>query len=56
VILTDNLWRSRFLADPAILGKPITLNGEPYEIAGVMPASFRPLSESPAKQVHLHFQ
>ena len=45
VILTDNLWRSRFLADPSILGKPITLNGEPYEIVGVMPASFRPLSE-----------
>ena len=45
VILTDHLWRNRFGADPAVLGRKITLNGEPYEIVGVMPPSFRPLTE-----------
>ena len=28
-ILSDALWRRRFGADPAIVGQPITLNGEP---------------------------
>jgi putative ABC transport system permease protein len=45
VILADALWRSKFRADPSVLGTSITLNGEPYEIVGVMPASFRALSD-----------
>lgn len=39
VILTDRLWRSRFAADPAILGRRIQLNGELHTVVGVMPAS-----------------
>jgi putative ABC transport system permease protein len=34
-IVSDSLWRDRFGADPAILGKPITLDGEPYVIVGI---------------------
>jgi putative ABC transport system permease protein len=45
VILADSLWRSRFAADPSILGRSIRLNGEQHEIVGVMPASFRALTE-----------
>jgi hypothetical protein len=37
VILSDALWRSRFGADPAILGRNIRLNGEPRTMIGVMP-------------------
>ncbi len=37
VILSDSLWRSRFRADPAILGRAIQLNGEPHEVIGIMP-------------------
>ena len=40
VLLGDGLWRSRFGADPAILGKVLTLNGEPYEVIGVLPPDF----------------
>ena len=40
VVLSDKLWRSTFRADPAILGKPITLDGEPYSVIGVMPHGF----------------
>ena len=40
VVLSHGLWTSRFAQDPAILGKPVTLNGEPYDVLGVMPASF----------------
>src|SRR4051812_34797183 len=40
VVLGDNLWRSRFGADPSIIGKPISLNGNNYEVIGVAPAKF----------------
>jgi predicted permease len=40
VILTDSFWRSRFYADPAILGKAIVLDGAPHVVVGVLPASF----------------
>jgi predicted permease len=39
-VLMHNLWRNQFQSDPAILGKTVTLNGFPYTVVGVMPASF----------------
>jgi predicted permease len=41
VILTNRLWQSRFHGDPGILGHAITLNGTPYTVVGVLPASFQ---------------
>ena len=41
LVLGDRAWRRRFAADPQILGKQLVLDGEPYEIIGVMPPSFR---------------
>ncbi|HEX8775812.1 MAG TPA: ABC transporter permease [Pyrinomonadaceae bacterium] len=41
VILSNGLWQRRFGADPAIIGKTITLDGEGYNVVGVMPASFK---------------
>jgi predicted permease len=38
VILSDRLWRSRFAADPQIVGRKVTLNMQPYTVVGVMPA------------------
>lgn len=38
VLLADALWRSRFVADPSILGRAIQLNGEPHIVIGVLPA------------------
>jgi putative ABC transport system permease protein len=40
VILSSELWKRRFFSDPAIIGKPITLNGESYTVIGVTPATF----------------
>jgi predicted permease len=41
VLLSDGLWRLRFGADPQILGRSLTLNGESYQVAGVMPRGFQ---------------
>jgi predicted permease len=35
VILSEHLWRSRFGADPAIIGRKLTLNTINYEVVGV---------------------
>lgn len=39
-LLSDGLWRSRFGADPAILGREIVLDGTSRRIVGVMPPGF----------------
>ncbi|HEU5220264.1 MAG TPA: ABC transporter permease [Gemmatimonadales bacterium] len=48
VVLSDAVWRRRFGSDPGMLGKSITLNGEPWTVVGVLPREFRaPLLVSP---------
>ena len=39
-ILSDALWRRRFHADTAILGRQITLDGDLYTVIAVMPRGF----------------
>jgi len=38
-LLNEALWRSRFGADPHIVGKSLRLDGDAYTVVGVMPAS-----------------
>jgi predicted permease len=40
VILTDSFWRSQLKQEAGVLGHSITLDGEPYTIAGILPKSF----------------
>ncbi|MGE0464247.1 MAG: ABC transporter permease [Vicinamibacterales bacterium] len=39
-VISDRLWRSRYGADPTILGRPLLFNGEAYTVVGVMPPRF----------------
>jgi predicted permease len=39
-VLGHGTWTRRFGADPGVIGRAITLNGEPYTVVGVLPASF----------------
>jgi putative ABC transport system permease protein len=41
VVLSHELWKRRFAADPQIIGQSLTLNGSPYIVVGVMPGDFR---------------
>jgi len=41
VMLSYNLWKRRFGADPAILGKAITLNAKSCTVVGILPANLR---------------
>lgn len=40
-ILSDRLFARRFGGDPATIGRTVRLNGESYEVVGVMPERFR---------------
>lgn len=40
VVLSHGLWQRQFGGSTAVLGSSLTLNGVPYEIVGVMPATF----------------
>ncbi|HUQ83380.1 MAG TPA: ABC transporter permease [Gemmatimonadaceae bacterium] len=41
VVLGHGFWQRQFGGDRSIVGKPIILNGEQYDVIGVMPSSFR---------------
>ena len=40
VVLGDAAWRREFGADPAIVGQPLYLNGEPFTIVGIAAPEF----------------
>jgi putative ABC transport system permease protein len=63
VMIGEALWKRRFGADPAIVGRTITLNGLDYEIVGIAPAALPvltggdlwvPLTIDPGKEIRLN--
>ena len=61
VILSHALWQQRFASDPAIIGRPVQIEGVSRQVVGVMPPDFRfpsprtqiwvPLHNDPRNQV-----
>jgi putative ABC transport system permease protein len=43
-IVSDELWRNLYNADPGVLGRNVDVDGVPYVVVGVAPAGFRGLS------------
>jgi len=64
VLLTEGFWRRRFGGDPAVRGRRITLNAEPYTVIGVLPRGFSfvglqaqaivPMSFAPGDNLNSH--
>lgn len=40
VMLSHRIWQRRFVADPTVVGRKLTINNEPVTIVGVLPESF----------------
>ena len=40
VVLSDGLWKRRFASDPGVIGRKIVLDGNPYQIVGVLAPGF----------------
>jgi len=46
IVLTYDLWRHRFGADPSVVGSRVLLDDSPVTVAGVLPPEFAPLPTS----------
>lgn len=54
VVLGDRLWRSRFNADPAVVGRSIRLDGTPVTVVGVLPpGKAYPFQQQVYRAIHL---
>ena len=40
IVVSHGFWARRLGSDPAVVGRPLTLNGEPFEVVGIMPEGF----------------
>jgi putative ABC transport system permease protein len=39
-LISQGLWREKFGGDPAVIGKTISLDGNPFDVIGVLPPGF----------------
>jgi predicted permease len=62
-MIGEGLWKRRFGADPALVGRSVTLNGAPTTIVGVAPAAMNlisggdiyvPLTIDPGREIRLN--
>jgi predicted permease len=56
VVISDGMWKRQFGSDPQIIGKSISLGGEPYDVIGILGPSFDSRSFDPIPDVWLPFQ
>jgi putative ABC transport system permease protein len=46
VVISEGFWRTRLGGDPNVVGRAISLDGQPVSVVGVMPAGFQVLARS----------
>jgi predicted permease len=47
IVLTESYWRSHFNEDPAVLGRPMRVDGKVYHIIGVAPRALEAFNAQP---------
>jgi putative ABC transport system permease protein len=55
-VLSHNFWAQRLASDPDVLGKSITLSGNPYTVVGVVSREFDVRDVGPAPEIWVPFQ
>ena len=50
-VLNEDLWRSRFASNPALIGQSITLDKRSFTVVGILPANFRYPDGAPRQDV-----
>ncbi len=40
IVLSDRLWRSRYGADPGVVGRSVLVDSQPFTVVGIAPADF----------------
>jgi putative ABC transport system permease protein len=43
VVISEDFWHARLAADPNAVGRTLRINGQPFEIVGVVPSGYRGL-------------
>jgi putative ABC transport system permease protein len=56
VVLSQGLWARRFDSDPAVIGKTISLSGDPHVVIGVIADTFNVAEFGPPPEVWIPFQ
>jgi putative ABC transport system permease protein len=56
VVLSGQLWQRRFQSDPEVIGRTISLSGDPYTVIGVLGPRFDVEEFGPAPEVFVPFQ
>jgi predicted permease len=56
VLISEGLWTRRFGGDPGLIGKTISLGGEPHAVVGIVGANFDFRDFGPAPDVWTAFQ
>lgn len=45
IVLGERVWRSRFNADPSLVGRPIQISGRTFTVVGIAPAAFHGIDQ-----------
>ena len=56
VVLSHGLWRRRFASDPAVIGKTMSLSGDPHTVIGIIGPEFDVGEFGPPLDVWIAFQ
>jgi predicted permease len=53
IILGYDYWKDKFLSDPAVVGRPVTVDGHPFTVIGVAPKGFTGVESFASVQAYL---